>query len=1168
MHAKRGSRALLVGWVCIAVGCSSKVPEEPPAASRTEPLAVVGWEATGAMAEARKLHAGVVLPSGQVLVTGGSRGATYLASATVYEPVTGTWKVVAPMPQARQAHTLTVLNTGKVLVAGGEASGFLASTAVYDPASNTWASAGNFATGVARGYMTATELADGRVMVAGGLSNGPHGRVDVYDPVAGTWAVGPTMRTGRRSHTATRLANGKVLVVGGWSGGATGTAEVYDPATNTWSVTGALTTARYDHTATLLPSGQVLVAGGRNGTQAVASAELYEPATGAWSVTGAMGTARELHTATLLSTGKVLVAGGRNGSSSGLGSAEVYEEASGQWSAVQTMVSARNQHVAVALEALGKVLVVGGSGLATAELYVYDACAGVSCNSAPGPCYEAAGTCSQGVCSYAPKASGASCNDGDACTGTDVCNGAGVCAGTATSCNSAPGQCYEAAGTCSGGACDYEYKAAGVSCDDADACTLSEVCNGAGGCAGTPVSCTTPPGQCYEAAGTCSGGACSYAPKAAGSTCNDGNAGTLNDVCNGSGVCAGVAACTTPPSACHDLPGTYVNGACTYPLKAAGSTCAAGQICTPAGQCASKCWIGGALYDSGTQRPGVVCEECNPGLSTSSWSAKSNGTSCGTSQGAWGSCGGFDDFCDTTGTQTRTVTASTCGAGTCSATSTSTETQACTRAAPNTSCAAPSYGQWSACTFSDACVLTGTQSRTVTSSTYSCATGQCVATTSTETQSCSRATTNGNSCGAPQYGNWSSCGGYSDACDETGTQSRSETTYACLNGACNPSTSTKTQACSVNKNGDSCGSVPECDSCGGFNGACDESGTQTCTTRSYTCSNGQCNPSGTSGSWTQSCTVNRNGESCGGGDDCDSCSGFSGACDESGTQTCTTTSYTCSSGQCNLTSSSSRTQACSVSREGAVCNGASTCSGCGGFSSTCDESGTQSCTTTVYTCSSGQCSNGTVTNSWSQACSESKYGIACGASPASCTACSGFSNTCDETGTQTCSTTAYICAGGSCGTPAGTSSWSQACSIDTDGQSCGPLSGHCGPCEGFTSDCDQTGTQTCTTNSYACSGGQCSSSGSTTTQACTRSVGPDSCGTPPGECYEPSGSCVNDACSYAPKPSGSYCEEVQYPGTYRRCNGSGTCVDQPCSCLKSESDPTSLRPQCDGCGGW
>ncbi|HEX8700081.1 MAG TPA: kelch repeat-containing protein [Myxococcaceae bacterium] len=777
MHVKRGSKALLLGWVCLVLGCSSKPAEEKALADNAMPLAMVGWEGTGSMAEARKLHAAGVLPSGKVLVTGGSRGATYLASATVYEPVTGQWTVVAPMPQARQAHTLTVLNTGKVLVAGGESSGFLASTAVYDPATNTWASAGNFATGVGRGYMTATELPDGRVMVAGGLSNGPHGRVDVYDPAAGTWAVGPTMRTPRRSHTATLLQSGKVLVVGGWSGGATGTVELYDPAANTWSTAGALLTARYDHTATLLDTGKVLVVGGRNSAGVVASAELYDPATGVWSATGAPGTAREQHTATLLSTGKVLVAGGRNGSA--LASTEVYEEASGQWSTVQPMASARYQHVAVPLEALGKVLVVGGVGLATAELYAYDACAGVSCTTAPGPCFEAAGTCGNGVCSYAPKASGSSCDDGNPCTGADVCNGAGACAGSATQCSTPPGQCYAAAGTCSGGACDYAYKAAGAACDDRDACTVGEVCNGAGGCAGTPVSCNSPPGQCYEAAGRCSSGACSYAPKAAGSACNDGNAGTLNDVCNGAGSCAGVVACTTPPSACHHSPGTYSNGACTYLLKAEGTACGAGRVCNATGQCQSGCWIAGAYYAAGAPNPGNPCQQCSPSVSTSSWSNKASGDTCGT----------------------------------------------------------PSYSNCSECDNANACDDSGTRSCTATH--YVCSSGTCQAAYSVPaTIECWR-NTEGAPCNTYRY--CEPCGDFSGTCDETGTKDCEVMNFACSNGACHYSGTTYETGveCWRNTTDNVCDFFSSCSECS-FASDCATQGTKSCTRAEVHCGEGIC----------------------------------------------------------------------------------------------------------------------------------------------------------------------------------------------------------------------------------------------------------------------------------------------------------------------------------------
>ncbi|MCP3137432.1 hypothetical protein LXT23_08800 [Pyxidicoccus sp. QH1ED-7-1] len=980
------------------------------------------------MAESRKYHAGVVLlPSGKVLVAGGYNSSGYLSSSSVYDPATGTWTAAAPMPAPRQVLTATLLTSGKVLVAGGEnATGRLSSTAVYDPATNTWASAGSFASGVARDALTATLLPSGKVLVAGGgNSSGAKFNVDVYDPVAGTWSVGPNLGVARRNHTATLLTTGQVLVVGGVGSASLATAEVYDPASNTWTAKGGLATARYNHTATRLPSGKVLVVGGRSsGVGVVGTAEVYDPSTGTWSATGALGSARELHTATLLSTGKVLVAGGQNGSA--LSSAEVYDETSGTWSATTPMGVARYVHVAVPLE--GKVLVVGGVGsvsLATAEVYGYDACAGVSCNSAPGPCYEATGTCGNGVCSYAPKASGAACDDGNACTGADACNGAGVCAGSPTSCSSPPGQCYEAAGTCSGGACSYAYKAAGAGCDDGDACTVGEECNGAGGCAGTPVSCNSPPGQCYEAAGTCGSGACSYAPKAAGTACNDGNGGTLNDVCSGTGACAGVPACTTPPSACHDSPGTYANGACTYPVKVTGTACGAGQVCNATGQCLSGCWIGGAYYAAGATNPSVACQECNPGVTTSGWSNKAlgstcaapsygtwgscdgfsdtcdetgsqsrtvtayactssgtcassssgetqacsrstGGTACGMSYDGWGSCGGFSDYCDTSGTQSRTVTASTCGAGACNESSTSTETQACTRAAPNTNCAAPSYGAWSACNFSDACAQTGTQSRTVTSYSYSCATGQCVASTSTETQSCTR-NTNGNSCGTPSYGGWSSCSGYSDTCDETGTQSRSVTSYTCSNGTCGSSNGTETQACSRSRDGRSCGTdYGGWGSCEGFSDYCDASGSQSRSVTAYECGGGSCNESSTS-TETQACSrVPPGPQPCSSSyGSWSACGGFSDTCDASGTQSRQVTHYTynCATGQCTPTSSSAETQPCTRTPPGPQ-----HCPTTYGQWGTCTRAtpcgqGIQQRTVTSYTysCATGACVGSTTT---------------------------------------------------------------------------------------------------------------------------------------------------------------------------------------------------------------
>lgn len=115
-------------------------------------------------------------------------------------------------------------------------------------------------------------------------------------------------------------------------------------------------------------------------------------------------------------------------------------------------------------------------------------------------------------------------------------------------CHAPPDECHVPYGRLENSACVYDPRPKGASCDDGDACAEDDVCDGQGTCNGTAITCDEPPDIfCWVSPGTCSNGACGYSPKPAGSPCHDGYSCTINDVCDGKGVCEGV-----PDPACQD----------------------------------------------------------------------------------------------------------------------------------------------------------------------------------------------------------------------------------------------------------------------------------------------------------------------------------------------------------------------------------------------------------------------------------------------------------------------------------------------------------------------------------------------------------------------------------------------------------------------------------------
>jgi N-acetylneuraminic acid mutarotase len=110
------------------------------------------WSSTGSMATARTTHSATLLPDGKVLVAGGVGGSgSDLSSALLFL-------------------SATILTDGTVLVACGYGGSYLSSAELYDPASGSWSSTGSMATG--RAEHSATLLPGGKVLVAGGYANG------------------------------------------------------------------------------------------------------------------------------------------------------------------------------------------------------------------------------------------------------------------------------------------------------------------------------------------------------------------------------------------------------------------------------------------------------------------------------------------------------------------------------------------------------------------------------------------------------------------------------------------------------------------------------------------------------------------------------------------------------------------------------------------------------------------------------------------------------------------------------------------------------------------------------------------------------------------------------------------------------------------------------------
>jgi IPT/TIG domain/Galactose oxidase, central domain/Kelch motif len=366
------------------------------------------WALTGSMATARYNQTATPLQNGEVLVVGGMNGTTSdIGTAEVYNPATGTWAATGSMAANPGAGaTATLLPNGTVLVAGGcctpaAGPGALASAQIYNPTTNTWTATSNMSIG--RYYATATLLGNGTVLVVGGdnivpnmnsgMGSSPLTSAEIYNPATGSWQSAGNAATGHVWATASLLPSGQVLVAGGslsgCCGGVTG-ADLYTPSTGTWQAAAPMNTPRESAAAVVLPDGTVLMTGGYEGVTAtayLASTEIYQPSANTWTPGPNLNTGRAYLTATLLPNGQVLVAGGYNGGP--LATAELYS--SGTTSPPAPVVTGVSP--ASGLAAGGTAVTVTGSNLAGGSVaFGGIAATGVSCTAASCTATSPAGT--------------------------------------------------------------------------------------------------------------------------------------------------------------------------------------------------------------------------------------------------------------------------------------------------------------------------------------------------------------------------------------------------------------------------------------------------------------------------------------------------------------------------------------------------------------------------------------------------------------------------------------------------------------------------------------------------------------------------------------------------------------------------------------------------------
>ena len=233
------------------------------------------------------------------------------------------------------------------------------------------------------------------------------------------------------------------------------------------------------------------------------------------------------------------------------------------------------------------------------------------CAASSSPCAVNVCDPASGQCKAKPTASGTLCDDGDACTTADTCDG-GTCKGGGSHDCDDNNACTVDACISKAGNWSCSHSPSAGTCDDNNACTVGDACQGSLCVAGPAKPCTDGNGCTADSCDTKTGNCVFSAAGSDGLVCKTGPGACGPAVCK-AGTCAALS--LTPcldSNLCTD--DACVEGVgCTHtPNKA---PCSDGNVCTTPDACAAGACKPGAPRSCDDGNP-CTTDSCAPSLGT------------------------------------------------------------------------------------------------------------------------------------------------------------------------------------------------------------------------------------------------------------------------------------------------------------------------------------------------------------------------------------------------------------------------------------------------------------------------------------------------------------------------------------------------------------------------